>query len=252
MNKQKIVIKPTGDKVLVGSHFHELKDETVATYETDNIPVFFKYLEDIGEPAIIYYNLSNVKAMPKESNRYGNALAFLSLQHTPPYMKLANIRGNKMSLDGFEMNLNILKPYMDANGLELLANLRDFKVNRIQKVVRQKDRQTGNYSFQVSQEGAGKDDFTPPAKVKFEVPLFTHIPDTLVADLDFEFSFKANEDEVNLYFILNSIQFPEIVENRHKEILNQYLKTQKCPYYWGDLVTDTHDDSWRYKKNEIS
>jgi len=251
LTDKKIVINHTGENLLIGSHFHKLNDESVAKYTTDNIPIFFEYLKQVSVPFQLFYNLRSITAIPDSVNRYGDELAILSLINTDAFCELRDIKNNTSNLEGFEHFLNAMKPYMDSKGLELLSNLRDFKVNKIQKVVRQKNRQTGEFNYQVKQESAGNDDFNPPAQLMFSLPMFRHIPDLFKISMDFEFSFRPLNEEVHLKFTLSNIQFEELEEVRHKEILDAYLKKNNKPFFWGEYKTVTRNDCWSFMKNEL-
>ena len=244
--EKKIVVNHTGEKLLLGNDFFVLKDDSHNTFVTSDVKDFFKYFED-SEKGEVFYDHDEA-TYSVGTGREKKALAKLFLEESIPMQKIGRLNQSGMPLSSFETILRSLRNYMDANGLQILSNLKDFQVNKIKKFERTYDRTTGNYSHKVVQE-SDRNDFNPPETIEFEVPMFENIDDTFKVVFDFEFTFRENDDGVMVTFTLSNLEFKKEYLDRKKEILKEYMGDSPIQEYWGKSSPVLKDDSWKYKIN---
>lgn len=245
-----INIQAADGKLLIGNHFHILEDESKPKYTTNDIKAFNQYVQDTGEADNfnIIFDESSCVAWPNVAARNSVPLAVCHLHKSAVLKFLLEHTKSSMSIDTFEELLALLLPYaVGEDIMALLSNIRDFHVNKVMNVERSKDN-AGNFKF-VVQRKAGNEDFKPPEKVKFSIPIFHLLDDDKAEiELDFQFNYKENGDEMRLIFILKSLTLEEQVFKGQKNIMEKYLAGYK-QRYWGDLEIVEKDDSWKYKDN---
>jgi hypothetical protein len=240
----------------IGSDFHVLEDESSYVFETDSVEDFKKYVVDSNVPdtRICFTYGKAIAFNPEEAHQTSRELAVLKLSEHALLGVLSNVILKKQSLEQMEEFLMKMRPYLDDNGLFLLSNIRDFRVSKILKIERQKTK-NANYTYHISRQSAA-DDFTPPEKIAFIIPIYNHIAETVRIEMEVLFDFSEVEDDnekksVETVFTLFNYQFTEHVQWLKKEITTRELNTLAFEKFWGDVSLNKATDSWKYQKNGV-
>ncbi len=247
MNTEKINIDLKGDTLRIGSDFHELKDTTVATFKTNELGEFVKFMAEArSDEAVILCQPSVVIAHPTEHDRYARPLAVCVLAVSEPLAKLQAMEGEDVSLAAFTDFLESFKRFGDAKVLDLLGSVRHFKLKKMVSVESSKEK-NGDYSFRVGLE-SGNDDFQPPANLQFVVPVFKHMDETIT--LNFELIFKVpSAAPPRLEFVLQNFAMDDEVLARQRSIIDSKITALSPKKLWGETELTVQDDGWKYKPN---
>jgi len=258
--ENKINIQSKDGKLLIGNAFHVLEDESIQTYETDDIESFLKYVKmaEKSEFKFLYiYTEDSIEAWfgLNEKIRNNRALAVCQLQPSSilTYLEKHMNMSRGMSLDDFEKFLKTLLPYGNANGedyLKLLSELKDFKISKVLKIERNKD-QAGNYSYLVQRKSDGKNDFIPPQTLVFQVPVFRLMADKIMpVELNLSFDFSDQGEGVKMVFTLECIMYQDLLFACQKAIIEEKL-SKLSNKYWGETKVVELTDAWKYQENYV-
>jgi len=251
MQAEKVIINTDSKngKLLMGSDFHVLKDETEIGLNTSDMDSFLSYLEDFKDYSVTY-DEDHASAVPKKYGYHDNIIARCGMQISNALDKIKTMLNYQLSLERFEYFLLYMKPFLDEGGLNLLALSRDFKVSKLTKIVRKKER-NGNYHFMISKESADNEDFEPPETISFHIPIFKHVDTSHKFTFDFEFDYKLDDGEPNVFFKFFNAQFETQLKEFQKELMVDLLSSLKCKKFWGDIMIHKQTDSWKYQENRI-
>lgn len=245
----------TTDKELLrfGADVINLEDRSTETYETDDFVDFVRFVKPLGYGTTFYsatgaHHLRGIGA-PGEA-RNNDPIASVNLTTHPRLKTLIEINGKPQGLDAMEVILRKLKTNLDTDGIALLDNLADFKVAKVQKIERKKER-NGNYKFNVSRESAGSGDFAPPETVKFRLPLFNGLPDTTAIPMEFRFEFTDRGDGVALHFTFENLNLDEVLLEARKAALGEALRGAEIAAFWGDVERRLDTNAWMYHRNAV-
>jgi hypothetical protein len=252
MTNEKMVIDLKGDRLLMGAHFHTLEDKTQATFKTNQIPEFVKFLKDGPAEAQILNTPSRLAAWPKTIDRYTKSLAECSLSPSEALAEIAAVHNQVQPLPKFTEFLEKFKRFTNAAGLDFLGNLRHFKLKKIVKAEYNREK-NGDFSAMVSLESAGNEDFDPPKVLVFEVPVFKYLPEMADAiRLSFEVNFGIVQGEnPALNFTLTNFAYADELLARQVEIINRHLAPLSQAKLWGTQEVFQLDDSWKYEPNPL-
>lgn len=255
--ENKLTVVARDGVALVGSHFHELKDESKAELATTDIESFLKFVK--AKAGVIFYDYQTITAYNSVAEVTNNTapISSCTLCVTDILRTLQAKNNRGMSLEEFETFLLTFRPYLDQKALDLLSNLRDFRVSKVTDIERQKDNK-GNYKFSISRQANAKTQFEPPEKISFEVSVFEHLPDTITVPMEFSFDYKEIEDEddeskhtVQMVFTVRNMQLDELFKARCKEIVQEVISGLSAEKYWGALKIHKLNDSWKFKENPL-
>jgi hypothetical protein len=249
----KYAITTDKERLIIGADVIQLKDQSSETFNTDYFSDFVRFITKVkSNNDTVFYNERGAILMPAvfEDPRHTNPLAKVTIATHPRLEALLNVNGKSMGLDTIENLLRRLKGNLNPDGLELLNNVADFKVAKVQKIERKKER-NGNYKFNVSRESAGSGDFIPPETVRFRVPIFQGLVETVTIEMEFRFEFKDTGDSVRLEFTLENLNIDEVILEARKTALWKSLNEAGVTAYWGGLVKNLQTDAWQYQRNAV-
>lgn len=235
------------EKVLVGADFHTLKDHTQIGMVTSDMDSFLAYLGKQLDPQI-FYNEETCTAWPEEIDQYTNPIAECGLKVGVILESLVAADGRKMALREFEKFLRSMLPYaIGDHAATMLAHTMDFKLQKITDISENKDQQ-GNFHYSVTRK-AGTDQFTPPEKLIFSVPIFfPNDEDKVELVFDLEFHYQEASDEVRISFSMECLTLGQDIFKARKATMEKLL-SKFDHKYWGKVVREKKTDEWQYKKN---
>lgn len=241
-----------------GADVIRLGDYTAQEFVTTDIEDFLAYVQGIramptAEHAVIEYNQNAVQywaSRHPEMPRVETPLATCKLTSSARLRAIESVNGKVLDRSDLERLLRKLIDNLDTAGRDLLDNLSDFNVSKVTKIKRSKQ-PNGNYSYAVTKESAGSDDFVPPKKLSFTVPVFDGIETDYKFSFDFEFDYLESQGEVALRFKMENLNLDEAIFKARKEIIKKYLESvAEIPAYWGSRQVRLATDEWSYKRNE--
>jgi hypothetical protein len=237
--------------VLLGNAFHELKDQTVAQYNTDSLNDFIEYVKSQVLPkSTIYFSEDTVALYPENIDRHTHAIARCELSESS-YLRLVQSKINsKIGIGQMDDFLSTFRDKINKDGVELLDKVRDFKVSKVTTIQRQK-LQTGDYMYNVKREGAGQGDVQFPEKVVFTVPLFENLDDTIEIEAEVWFDYEEAANGPVCSFMLRNLDIDNHVAQAKKDTVLDALEQIKIPKYWGSIEKHVQDNGWMYKENKL-
>ncbi len=251
MKTENLVINADGKELLLGAHFHTLEDMTRITFEAQNLIAFVSFVKKLEGEYLVICKPQRVEAWPKEINRYSLPLATCQLHASEALSQLSKMANTKKSLADFAEFIESFKAFSTEGALELLPNLRNFRMKKVLSVNVSDDRK-GNFAYAVSLEKGGNDDFTPPALLKFKVPIFKFHADTFEHAFELYFDSRPEGETVAMNFTLKTFTFDEDLEAAKIEAIDAGLEgIEKDQILWGSQAVKVTDDSWKYKKNSV-
>jgi len=250
---EKLVIKTTGEKLLLGNDIIELKDQTRETFETDNPEDMKEYLLDNFSKCDIYIKGLGVDGYIIEKADYDTKPAALCRMAKHPVVELLKQYNSKqIDLADFSVLLERLKNYMTSEALAFKDNIQDLKIKKILSLENRSDRR-GNYSFTIKAESGGKEDYIFPKKIKLMVPVIKSMPGTAQEiEFDFYFQWKAEEQNIELKFTIENFEFDQIIDEDIKKILDGIFQDENIKIYHGSLSIHKQTNSWMYHKNDLA
>jgi hypothetical protein len=253
-NGAKYVVVAKDGQALIGSHFHTLEDKSCNEFVTESINDLATYIKDTAGKVVIFYDDDVVTAMPEmcalpqTESRYLRPVAVCNLLKTSYFKQLKNALGKDMGIVEFERFMTVFRNNAGTDGKALLDNIRDFRVSKVVSVDRKKDNR-GNVVFGYRRESAGTDDFQPPEKIKFFIPVYEHIDDKGFFGCDFIFDYKEVGDSVQLVFRLENLNWEDEAAKACEGIIKDALAKIEVPKYRGKVVLHEATDAWKYKSN---
>lgn len=239
-----------------GADFIKLSDATAQEFVTTDIEDFITYVQRLhkdGFGSTVEYNQSAVQYWPcriSDNPRDEKPLATCKLASSARLQAIQRVNGSEISRDTLEQFLRKLLDNLDTAGRDLLDNVMDFNVSKVTKIKRSKQ-PNGNYHYSVTKESAGSDDFVPPKKLSFTVPVFDGIDTDYKFTFDFGFDYVEAGGEVALKFKLENLNLDEAIFKARKEIIKKFLESvSEIPAYWGSRVVHLATDEWSFKRND--
>lgn len=242
----------------LGADYIRLGDYTNQEFVTTDIEDFLSYVQSLrsmptANHAVIEYDQNSVKYWSKQSPempRIEVPLATCKLTSSARLRAIENVNGKTLRNVELEQLLRKLIDNLDTTGRDLLDNMEDFSVSKVLKVKKNKQ-SNGNYHYSVTKDTAGADDFVPPKKLSFTVPVFDGIDTDYKFTFDFEFDYSESGGEVALRFKMENLNLDEAIFKARKEIIKKYLESvAEIPAYWGSRVVHIATDEWSFKRNE--
>ena len=248
------------NKLLVGRAFVELNDFSEQTFKTDDLSGFVDYIKslkkkakDFSHPVFIEADENKVtafKRMISTDPRNEIAIAECSLSISKRLDSIIRANGNWISADKMEELLKSLRNYTTPEGLELLDNIMDLSISKITKI--RKTKSGGNYTYSVSRESSGADDFKPPKQLTFDVPIFNRFESHFGFRFDFDFDYKEIDGKVDLLFKIENLNIDdELLTARRAIVMDEFIsKIDEVEAFWGHRRITNQDDAWKYKSLE--
>lgn len=243
----------------VGKTFFTLNDESAATFVAESFEDFKAYVGTFKTQRVgLFYNNVGIMAYDMDTVdtevRTAEPLASFKWQLSAIAELICSTNGRKMDRDSAERFFRRVAGYGDDKILDLLSRIKDFSVSKKLKIDRKKDGR-GNFTFLVSRESAGSDDWTPPEKISFDFPLFEMIPNKVKLTMDFSFDFHADDDDddesVKLEFLLEDLAIKENIQRQKNEVIQAIIKDLPGTRYCGGLAIQKRTDSWKYQESTI-
>ena len=242
----------------LGADVIRLGDFTSQEFVTTDIEDFLSYVQGLRDTptasrAVIEYDQNSVKYWASrypEMPRDEKPLATCKLTSSARLQALQNINGRNVTRDDLESFLRKLADNLDSAGRDLLDSIMDFNVSKVTKIKRSKQ-PNGNYHYSVTKESAGSDDFVPPKKLSFTVPVFDGIDTDYKFTFEFGFDYVEADGLVALKFKLENLNLDEAIFKARKAIIKTFLESvSEIPAYWGSRVVHLATDEWSFKRNE--
>lgn len=256
----KLSVSTNNELLKLGNDVIELTDASTAAYHTDDLMQFVEFCKGqltgtapcAPNNYALFYKTDSVYLYHQNvfiNPRSYDPLAICSMAAHPRLSMLVRANGSPMDVEDFEVLLRKLRANMGQPGLEILDNIRDLSVAKVQKVERKKNRSTGDYHYLVSRQSAGEGDYAPPETVKFSVPVFLGVESPRSLEFDFSFDPKQKDDGVALIFSIENINLGEDLDAARRSVLAEVLSPLLIPSYWGELKRDIKTDAWSKKIN---
>jgi hypothetical protein len=255
----KLSVSTDKELLRIGADVVDLQDASTATYKTDDLGEFLRFagiMDTTPESSlVIFYNAEQVQlfdSLVMVQPRLFDPMALCKMARHPRLEALTAINGKTMDADEFEALIRKLRKNLGSKGLELLDNLSNLTVSKATKVERKKDKR-GNYTYLVSRESNGAEDFAPPETLTFSVPLFIGVEEAKPLEFDFRFDFKQKDGDVALMFTLESLNLREDLIHASAEVLQDALSVlEGVKSYRGELSRKIETDAWSKKINGIN
>ncbi len=245
MHTDKLVVTGVKEKLLIGSDFHVLQDKTGQTFRTNRVEDFIRSLDGKKDFHVLL-SPDQLTANPVEVDRYSVPISTCSLADSEALATLRGMRNQTITFQRFTELMEQLKRFGDATTLDFISQLRAFKLKKILSIESSKET-NGDFSYRMALE-KGSNDFEPPSKLVFNVPVFSSIPSPMRLEFDLHF-IVDQENMAKLAFLLKSYSFDDDVEKEQQGIINSMLDKVDAPKYWGAIEKSVKDDSWSYKAN---
>lgn len=249
MEQNKFVINAEGEKLLVGSDVVRLADKSSLSLVTSDFDSFISYLgvSNSGDELMLCGSESCLTLWKRNVDYFSKPVSVCNLRPDKRLSLVKSLLGANLPLDDVEDILRKLKLNVDKGGVELRQNLENFNLNKITNVSKQKS-QSGDFSYQISVQSNGKNDFVPPENLLFTVPAFENFPDFLVAfRFDLFFSFKNDGDSVNCRIKFECFDFESELMRQQKSIIKSKLENCTVPFFWGTAnFSQQHDNALNY------
>lgn len=250
-NESKLTVSTTQERLTLGADVIKLDDQSRETYHTDDFKEFVKFAKaNASEGSLVIYNdeqATMVGPLFKDARNNGPKAVVVMKTH-PRLEEILKINGKDLSLQAVETLLRKLKKNLVPDGLLLLDRVCDFKVAKVQKIERKKER-NGNYRFLATRESAGTDDFTPPETVKFDVPLFEGMEEKVSVVMDFRFEYTDRADGVTLSFTFENLNIEEELLEARKMVLGDALSSTGITALWGSHQILLGTNNWSFQRN---
>lgn len=248
----KLSVSTTQERLVLGADVIKLEDKSTETYVTDNFADFVRFAKQRTEDTVIFYNATGAVQVGQmfKDPRHNPVVAMVGMRAHPRLQTLLDVNGKPLQLETFEVLLRKLKANLSQDGLLVLDKVLDFRVAKVQKIERKKER-NGNYRNVVSRESAGTDDFIPPEVLKFSVPLFQGEIVPVTVSFDFRFDFKDRGDSVETFFTLENLNIEEELLDARKEAIGGSLTEAGFTAFWGRRDTAMDTDAWKYLRNPV-
>ena len=271
-NKTVFNIQNPGEKTVVAADIVRLQDKSRQTILTDSPEQFIELYD--GElrfgsdvPPMVLATTQEVKLWESEEpNAYKEPSAILKLAAHPRLKRvLAANRQNMRASEATDF-LKSLRNNIDENGSIVLMKSRDFKVSRKHTITEKRD-ESGQFNIMVAAEGKIEDNWTPPASVKFTVPVYEHIPLCVTLELDFSVVIKEPEDKekgcFEAFFKFESLNLEEDLLAARRAVLTEWLtKVRKdgsslqkvidpAHFIWGSLEIKHKNDMAELVQNRF-
>ncbi len=256
MHENVINVTAEGNTLQLGNMVDRLHDKSTETFQTKITADFVNYVQIHGPKSEVFYNEERIYAMPEKRNRWGDRLAHCSISNSEQLKELMNKNMRRLPISEFENFLRAMLPFLVGDAFELIGQLKDLSISKITNIKRSSDNH-GNYSFAVSRQGSAKEDFQPPATIKFKLPLLKHercLSNIIDLEFDFIFTYKESEDDgVQITCQIQNWQLENIILEKKRDLIEAALKELgECTLYYGGLDTNQHSDEWTYNHHRVS
>jgi len=263
--KFEIKLNPDSKEVLFGSAIIQLEDKSHQTFKTVDLYDFVEWSKaykkkHAEEELMVEYNDQQVKLfqdLQGSEPRFDHPNATCVLTNHARLNILTHAEGKWFKIQDFEELLTVLRENGEADIVDVIGHLRDFRVTKVTSISRQRDPRTGDFTFEYSRKKAdtgkdmGRNEFEPPQTLSFEIPLFEVVKDKSKFTFEFMFDYEESDGEYELKFKLKNITFVEQVKNARKAIIQSYITSLGYPAYWGERSTITATDAWKYQTNKL-
>lgn len=274
-NKTVFNVQNPGEKTVVAADIVRLQDKSRQTILTDSPEQFIELYAVSANvshyagncPPMVLATTQEVKLWdPEEPSAYKEPSAILKLAAHPRLKRvLAANRQNMRASEATDF-LKSLRNNIDENGSNVLMKSRDFKVSRKHTITEKRD-ESGQFNIMVAAEGKIEDNWTPPASVKFTVPVYEHIPLCVTLELDFYVVIKEPEDKekgcFEAFFKFESLNLEEDLLAARRAVLTEWLTTVRTDgsslqkvidpahFIWGSLEIKHKNDMAELVQNRF-
>lgn len=274
-NQMVFNVQNPGERTVVAAEIVRLQDKSRQIIVTDSPEQFIELYATSANvahyagnlPPIALATTQDVKLWDSEEpSVYKEPLAVLKLAVHPRLKRVLNANGKNLRASEATDFLKSLRNNIDEAGGIVLMKSRDFKVSRKHTIAEKRD-ENGQFNIMVSAEGKIEDNWTPPASVKFTVPVFEHIPLTVTLELDFSVVIKEPEDKekgcFEAFFKFESLNLEEDLLAARRAVLTEWLTKVRTEgsslqkvidpahFIWGSLEIKHKNDMAELVQNRF-
>lgn len=243
-------------EILSGRAFRKLEDKSYQVFTTDDIDSFVEYcnIYEEKENTDLFLEASTSCVKGFRGYKFDNVreeecfaeCAFFTSEYIN---SLSSVNSRFISDTDMQSLLKKMRVNIGTDGLELLDNIMDLSISKITKI--RKSKKGANYNYSVSRESAGMDDFVPPKKLSFNVPVFAGFENEAIFTFDFDFDYKEDDGQVRLFFKIENLNLKEILLSERKRIIKEHLSfIEKSKILWGSRKKYLGTDEWSYRNCE--
>lgn len=265
-------VQNPGEMTVVSAEIVRLQDKSRQIIVTDSPEQFIELYHGVatfgkGIPPLALATTQEVKLWDSEDpSAYKEPGAILKLAAHPRLKRVLNANGRNLRASEATDFLKSLRNNIDEAGGIVLMKSRDFKVSRKHTIAEKRD-ENGQFNIMVSAEGKIEDNWTPPASVKFTVPVFEHIPLTVTLELDFAVVIKEPEDKekgcFEAFFKFESLNLEEDLLAARRAVLTEWLTKVRMEgsslqkvidpahFIWGSLEIKHKNDMAELVQNRF-
>jgi len=254
--KLNVMAKDGAVTVLTGKNFYTLEDCTSATFKTDSIESFVKYVKSAvnNNEAKVFYTRTSARCVSKEIEFTTKDIATLSMRLSEPLNKLNKaLLVSGLTPAGMDEFLTFMRPYFSNNTNDFRSKVRSTIVTAVTEAERTIDN-CGNYKFAVTRKGLGRQELGLPDEIGFIVPVFELLNDTIDIRVEPSFTFVETGDAkepIKMSWTLRCPNIDEIIKEATVSIMQEKfseLNPGTCLY--GELDISRETDNWKYKESE--
>ncbi len=240
--------------IKLGNEIINLKDDSGFEFKTNDLPSFLRYVKKATDKILIY-RADRVSCVDKVPDYNSITSAECTLERSQKLRILSNQNDRTMNLEEAESFFKSMRSVMEEKNSSFHKTLRNIKLNKVAKVESSKSN-NGDFAYIFSMQSTdkkpgGKDEFEPPEKIKFTLPVFKFAPHEIELEFDFIFDYKFIGEECRMSFSIENLDIDEIIEVRSREIMEDLLKDCELEKYWGACSLVKQTDLWEYYKNEL-
>lgn len=243
-------------EILSGRAFRKLEDKSYQVFTTDDIDSFVEYcnIYEEKENTDLFLEASTSFVKGFRGYKFDNVreeecfaeCAFFTSEYIN---SLSSVNSRYISDTDMQSLLKKMRVNIGTDGLELLDNIMDLSISKITKI--RKSKKGANYNYSVSRESAGMDDFVPPKKLSFNVPVFAGFENEAIFTFDFDFDYKEDDGQVRLFFKIENLSLIEILLEERKRIIKEHLSfIGRSKILWGSRKKYLGTDEWSFRNCE--
>lgn len=237
----------------LGGTVIDLNDESRGKFTTSCLADFTEYVKALPDKSGLIISFTETEIVlsdTKFSQNWVPAAVCKPVQSV--YLRELLGAANKvLDLQTIENLIRRLRAHASTQALQILDFCKRGLVEKIVKIERSRDNR-GNYNFSMSRSSGSKDDFQPPQKVAFDLPVLDQCDETMEITLEPVFILKESPDGAPVMgFSLENLIVKEQVSDQIRGIIRASAKEIGLPAYFGTIDLNRSTDAWRHLENPM-
>lgn len=251
MSNKSISVKTDKERVILGSDYLTLKDQSYITFETSNLISFLKYNERLVEKdtyvdgdTVTCYNPNQ-----KSDIRDYKPVSICTMLKDPMLEYFETINNSSYPIDQFIQVIDKLQSHLSTSGLHLKSNIENLSFKKIVQIDRQQDN-SGNYNLAVKAEKAPNQEYDFPKELTFNFDIYQGIatPISITAKLFVKWS--LDDGNYKILFRLYCANLRQLIKEEKETYFFKLLQSDSNnEVFIGKLHIYQYTDSWKYRKN---